>query len=151
VHRYKRGKADWIVRGLPSEPRLPPDQRLRAAPFFVDNLAPQIRRAWIKLSRRQGAVTRVSPDLPRLGPEQLLPDLSDVNVAPLAVVLDAAGVLLGSVDENRPGAPVAGIINPAPQTIRPDMTHRLAAHLLRHSPYLLVSDADGHYLGRYIP
>ncbi len=139
------------MRGLPSEPRAPLVERIRAASFFVDNLAPQIRRAWIRLSRRKGAVTRISSGLPRLRPDQPLPDSFAATAPPLAVVLDAAGVLLGAIDQQHPGASASDGMNPAPQTIRPDMTHQLASSLLHHSPYLLVTDADGHYLGRYMP
>jgi hypothetical protein len=42
-------------------------------------------------------------------------------------------------------------INPAPQTIRADMTRRLAFKLLDHSPYLLVTDSEGRFLGRFVP
>ena len=41
-------------------------------------------------------------------------------------------------------------MNPAPQTIRPDMTPRLAAQLLMSNPYLMVTTAMGKYLGRYL-
>jgi hypothetical protein len=41
-------------------------------------------------------------------------------------------------------------MNPAPQTIRPDMTRRLASALLREAPYLLITRAGGAYCGRYL-
>jgi len=41
-------------------------------------------------------------------------------------------------------------MNPGPQTIRPDMTPRLAAKLMASNPYLLVTTAMGNYLGRYL-
>ena len=42
-------------------------------------------------------------------------------------------------------------MNPNPQTIRPDMTPRLATKLLKSNPYLMVTTAKGKYLGRYVP
>jgi len=42
-------------------------------------------------------------------------------------------------------------MNPNPQTIRPDMTRRLATKLLRSNPYLIVTTGKGKYLGRYVP
>lgn len=137
------------MRGLPSEPRAPWAERIRALPYFVHNLAPAIRQSWIKLSHRQGVGDRMKSDLPRLHPDEHLPESFARTSAPFAVVVDAAGILLGAIDQNQPGAPAGEAMNPAPQTIRPDMTRRLASNLLRHSPYLLITGADGHYLGRY--
>jgi hypothetical protein len=42
-------------------------------------------------------------------------------------------------------------MNPAPQTIRPDMTHKLAATLLQKHRYILITTSYGKYLGRYEP
>jgi hypothetical protein len=70
----------------------------------------------------------------------------------LAVALLDDGTLLGSIEAALPEAKLAiDAINPAPQTIRPDMTDRLAARLLRKHRYLLVTDARGIYLGLYAP
>ena len=70
----------------------------------------------------------------------------------VAVVLDSDGVLLGAIEKNGTGGGRAiEAINPAPQTIRPDMTHRLAAQLLEHHRYILVTTSFGKYLGRYEP
>ncbi|HEY2107977.1 MAG TPA: hypothetical protein VGH29_19425 [Candidatus Binataceae bacterium] len=66
-------------------------------------------------------------------------------------MVDSAGILLGAIDHKQQGTSAGEAMNPAPQTIRPDMTPRLAADLLRHSPYLLITDAEGRYLGRYAP
>ncbi len=149
VYQYPRGKADWIVRGLPSEPAAPLAERLRALPYFVHNLAPAIRRRWIELSRRRGAAQSMVDDLPRIRPGDPLPDSFRAGTAPFAVVLDRAGVLLGAIETIRPDLVAEAAMNPAPQTIRPDMTHALAKTLLRHAPYLLVTTTDGRYLGRY--
>jgi hypothetical protein len=149
VYQYARGKADWIVRGLPSEPAAPIAERLRALPYFVHNLAPAIRQRWIELSRRVSVVQSMVDDLPRLSPGDPLPSSFRAGAPPFAVVLDGAGVLLGAIEAIRPGLPADEVMNPAPQTIRPDMTHALAKTLLRHAPYLLITKADGRYLGRY--
>jgi hypothetical protein len=135
---------------MPSEPTDPWGERLRALPYFIHNLAPAIRRNWIRLSRRSGVAQAMADDLPRLQPEDPLPGGFAAATQPLAVILDSAGVLLGTIEKNRPGVPAGEAMNPGPQTIRPDMTHVLAKTLLRHSPYLLVSTADGRYLGRYV-
>jgi hypothetical protein len=136
---------------MPSEPADPWGERLRALPYFIYNLVPAIRRNWIRLSRRNGVAQAMADDLPRLQSEDPLPDgFAAAMRRPAAVVLDGTGVLLGAIDKNQPGVPAGEAMNPGPQTVRPDMTHALAAQLLRHSPYLLVSTADGRYLGRYV-
>jgi len=150
VYRYTRGKADWIVRGLPSEPRAPANQGLRVLPYFVHNLAPSVRQNWIKLSRRRCVSESITSQMILLRPDELLPDSFTSSAAPFAAVLDDAGILLGAIDRNRSGAAAGEAMNPTPQTIRPDMTRRLASGLLRDSPYLLVTEADGRYLGRYV-
>jgi hypothetical protein len=151
VYRYVRGKADWIVRGLPAEPPAPLRERMRTLPYFIHNLCPAIRQGWIALSRRPGVGQTMRDDLPRIAPAARLPPAFERTVAPLAIVLDPSGVVLGAIDEVRPAMAAAEAMNPAPQTIRPDMTHALAAMLLRQAPYLLVTTADGRYLGRYTP
>jgi hypothetical protein len=149
VYQYVRGKADWMVRGLPSEPAAPIAERLRALPYFVHNLAPAIRQRWIELSHRRGVAQSMLDDLPHLRPGDPLPSSFKSGAPPFAVVLDGAGILLGAIETIRPGLAAEGAMNPAPQTIRPDMTHALAKTLLRHAPYLLITEADGRYLGRY--
>ncbi len=139
------------MRGLPSKPSAPLRERMRAAPYFVHNLVPAIRQGWITLTRREGVGNSMFSDLPRLRPDKLLPQSLHPCGPPFAAVLNSAGILLGAVEEKRPGACASEVMNPAPQTIRPDMTHRLASALLRHSPYLLVTDCEGRYLGRYAP
>jgi len=150
VHIYPRGKADWIVRGLPSEPSAPIAERLRALPYFVHNLFPGIRRRWIEMSRRSGVGDAMASDLPQLSPWDRVSTIAlRRDAPPYAVVLNSAGVLLGAIEVINSDVTAEEVMNPAPQTIRPDMTHKLAAHLLRHSPYLLITAAAGRYLGRY--
>jgi hypothetical protein len=153
VYRYPRGKADWIVRGLPSEPSAPIAERLRALPYFVHNLFPDIRRRWIELSHRGVVGEAMVCDLPRLSPKDRAFNVAITATAPpFAVVLDGAGILLGAIDQIEQvnsDTTAYEAMNPAPQTMRPDMTRKLASQLLRHSPYLLITTAEGHYLGRY--
>jgi hypothetical protein len=147
---YLRGKADWMLRGLPCEPAPSMRDKLRALPYFINNLAPGIRASWISISRRPTAAQRAEDDLPRLRPSDPIP-ASTARADVVAVVLNSEGMLLGAIEPNANGARAIDALNPAPQTIRPDMTHRLAAHLLEKHRYILVTTSFGKYLGRYEP
>lgn len=149
VYHYARGKADWIVRGLPTEPRAPLGERLRALPYFVNNLAPGFRAAWIRLSRRVTVMAFTRDDVPKIAADApALPAM--VQGRPVAVVVNRDGILLGAIDHacNGPARPASEVMNPAPQTIRPDMTPTLAKMLLQSRSYLLVTTALGRYIGR---
>ncbi len=148
VLHYFRGKADWLARGLPCEPRPALGERIRVLPFFINNLAPQLRSAWIRLSRRPTVGAMTLDDLPRLGPFDP-PATAAGRAAPAAVVLNSERILLGAIDGSSAGPRALECMNPGPQTIRPDMTHALAARLLKRNRYLLVTTARGRYLGRY--
>ncbi len=149
VLHYFNGKADWLARGLAVEPRPPLIERLRVLPFFLNNLAPGLRSAWICLSRRRSVGEAIRDDLPRAGPSDPCPDVIRDGVT--AVVLNAGGVLLGAIEHCDPKRRAIDCITPAPQTIRPDMTPRLAAALLQKHRYLLITTGRGEYLGRYAP
>jgi len=148
---YFHGKADWIVRGLPTEPFPPLSERMHALPFFINNLAPAIRSTWIFYSHRPTVRMTMRDDLVRFAPDVALPSAPPNSPAPRAVVLNSDGVLLGAIDKPDSATRARNLMNPAPQTIRPDMTPRLAAELLKANPYLLVTTAHGKYLGRYLP
>jgi|SRR5580704_5325586 hypothetical protein len=145
---YLRGKADWMDRGLPCEPEPSMREKLRALPYFINNLTPEIRAKWIALSRRPTVMQCAKNDLVRLGPTDPVPT-SSARTDVVAVVLNSEGVLLGAIEQNAKGVRAIEALNPAPQTIRPDMTHRLARHLLESHRYLLVTTSPGKYLGRY--
>jgi len=147
---YLRGKADWMLRGLPCEPAPSMREKLRALPYFINNLAPGIRASWIAISRRPAAMQCARADLPRLRSSDPVP-ISGTPPGIIAVVLDAEGALLGAIEPNAKGVRAIDAVNPAPQTIRPDMTHRLAAQLLEKHRYLLVTTSFGRYIGRYEP
>lgn len=149
VYHYPRGKADWIVRGLPSDPSPSLRERMRAFPYFVNNLLPVIRSGWIRWSHRSSVGDFIDRTPKTLKPRERLAREAPTAGAPFAVVLDDSGVLLGAIDDWRSDVVAIEAMISAPQTIRPDMTAALAARLLAHAPYLLVSTALGVYLGRY--
>ena len=148
VFHYLRGKADWLVRGLPTELAVTVAERFRPLPYFLNNIMPGPRAAWIKLSGRARVDEFVVDDLPRLVPDDLVPRLLRTK-SPRAVVLNRDGVLLGSIDREAEGSRAIDVVNGGPQTIRPEMTPALASTLLGEHPYLLVTTAMGTYLGRY--
>jgi hypothetical protein len=146
---YLRGKADWMLRGLPCEPPVPWREKLRALPYFINNLAPSIRSRWITISRRRTVGKTTRDDLSRLRAAEPV-SASALRSDVVAVVLNPDSILLGAIEKNGK-MEITEAINPAPQTIRPDMTHRLAAQLLQNHRYLLVTTEFGNYLGRYEP
>ena len=151
VRHYFRGKTDWIVRGLPTDPPAPLSERMRALRYFVNNLAPGLRSFWIHYTDRVRIDDFMRDDLVRLGPEDSIPPAPPNSPTPRAVVLNSEGVLLGTIERSDAAPRALDAMNPDPQTIRPDMTPRLARKLLASNPYLMVTTAKGKYLGRYIP
>ena len=147
---YPRGKADWMLRGLPCEPAAPKREKLRALPYFINNLAPGIRSRWIAISRRNTVAQSMKDDLPRWGPSAPVTS-SSARTDVAGVVLDTNGILLGAIEPNAKNGGALEAMNPAPQTIRPDMTHRLAAELLKGHRYILITTSYGKYVGRYEP
>jgi hypothetical protein len=150
VRHYFRGKVDWMERGLPMDPPAPLPERIRALRYFMNNLAPGLREFWIYYSDRVRVAEFMRDDLARIGPEDAAPD-AIVTGTPGAVVLNSDGVLLGTIEQSRAAPRALDAMNPNPQTIRPDMTPRLAAKLLRSNRYLIVTTAKGKYLGLYDP
>jgi hypothetical protein len=151
VRHYFRGKVDWMFRGLPMDPPARLSERIRAIRYFVNNLAPAFRSLWIRFSRRVRVAEFTRDDLVRLTPDDSISQASPDSPTPRAVVLDSNGVLLGTIEQSGAALRALDAMNPNPQTIRPDMTPRLAAHLLKSNPYLMVTTERGRYLGRYVP
>ncbi len=151
VRHYFRGKADWIVRGLATDPAAPLSERMRAFPYFVNNLAPGMRAFWIHYSDRVRIDKFMRDDLVGLRPEDVVPPASPDSPTPRAVVLNSEGVLLGTIETLDASPRALDAMNPNPQTIRPDMTPRLATKLLKSNWYLIVTTSMGKYLGRYYP
>jgi hypothetical protein len=150
VRHYFRGKADWMVRGLPMDPPAPLWERMHAFRYFVNNLAPRLRASWIHFSDRVRVDEFMCDDLVRFGPEDVVPPAAPDSPTPRAVVLNPDGVLLGAIERTDAAPRALDAMDPNPQTIRPDMPPRLAQTLLRSSPYLMVTTAKGKYLGRYV-
>lgn len=151
VRHYLRGKVDWIVRGLPTDRQAPLSERMRAFRYFVNNLAPGLRAFWIHYTDRVCVSEFMRDDLLRLGPEDSVPPAAPGSPTPRAVVLNPGGVLMGAIENPNAAARALDAMNPNPQTIRPDMTPRLAAKLLKSNRYLIVTTAKGRYLARYAP
>jgi hypothetical protein len=151
VRQYFRGKADWMVRGLPMDPPAALSERMRAFRYFVNNLAPGIRSFWIHYTDRVCVSEFMRDDLARLGPEDHVAPASPGSPMPCAVVLNSEGTLLGAIEQSDAAPRALDAMNPNPQTIRPDMTPRLATELLKKNPYLVVTTEHGKYLGRYVP
>jgi rhodanese-related sulfurtransferase len=151
VRHYFRGKADWIVRGLPTDPPTPLSELMRALRYFINNLAPELRSFWIRYSDRLRVDEFMRNDLARLAPADSIRSAAPNSPTPRAVVLNRDGVLLGTIEQPGAAPRALAAMNPDPQTIRPDMTPRLATQLLKSNPYLIVTTADGKYLGRYVP
>jgi hypothetical protein len=150
VRHYFRGKADWMVRGLPMDPPALLSERVRAFRYFVNNLAPGVRSFWIHFSDRVRVDEFMRDDLVRLGPDDVVPPASPDSRKPRAVVLNRDGVLLGAIEQSGSAPRALDAMDPNPQTIRPDMSPRLAKKLLRSNQYLMVTTAMGKYLGRYV-
>jgi hypothetical protein len=139
-----------MVRGLPAEPAAPLSERIHALRYFIHNLAPGIRAAWIRYSNRATVRDSMRDDLANIGPDDSVAAAPAGSPTPLAVVLNNDGVLLGAIDKSDSAPHAREIMNSAPQTIRPDMTPRLAAKLLESNRYLIVTTEHGKYLGRYL-
>jgi hypothetical protein len=136
---------------MPTDPPTPLSERIRAFPYFVNNLAPGFREFWIHYTDRVRIAEFMRNDLTRVPPEDPIPPASPGTQTPRAVVLNSDGILLGAIEQSGSAPRALAAMNPAPQTIRSDMTPRLAAGLLASNPYLLVTTAMGKYLGRYSP
>ena len=139
-----------MVRGLPTEPAAPLSERMRAFRYFINNLAPGIRAVWIRYSDRATVRDSIRDDLVRLGPDDAVLAAPADSSTPRAVVLNRDGVLLGAIEKSDSAPHAREIMNSAPQTIRPDMTPKLAAKLLESNRYLIVTTEYGKYLGRYL-
>ena len=133
------------------DPPAPLSERVRAFRYFANNLAPGIRSSWIHYSDRVSVSEFTRDDLARLGPEDHVAPASPGSPMPRAVVLSADGTLLGAIEQSSSAPRALDAMNPNPQTIRPDMTPRLATKLLKKNPYLVVTTEHGKYLGRFVP
>jgi hypothetical protein len=138
-----------MVRGLPMDPPAPLSERIRALRYFGNNLAPDVRSFWIHFSDRVRVDEFMRDDLVRLDTEDLVPLAAPDSPTPRAVVLNPDNVLLGTIEQSDAAPRALDAMDPNPQTIRPDMSTRLAKNLLQSNPYLMVTTAMGKYIGRY--
>jgi hypothetical protein len=93
---YLRGKADWMLRGLPCQPAPSMREKFRALPYFINNLAPGIRASWIVISRPPTVMQYAKDDVARLRPPDPIPT-SATRADVVAVVLNSEGTLLGAI------------------------------------------------------
>src|SRR5271156_5871943 len=140
-----------MVRGLPMDPPAALSERMRTFRYFVNNLAPGIRSFWIHYTDRVSVSEFTRDDLARLGPEDRVAGAAPGSPMPRAVVLDSEGILLGAIEQSNSAPRALDAMNPNPQTIRPDMTPRLATKLLKANPSLMVTTGKGRYLARHVP
>ena len=84
---------------MPTDPPTPLSERMRAFPYFVNNLAPGLRSFWIHYLDRVRVEEFMRDDLIRLGPEDAVPPAAPDSPTPRAVVLDSNGVLLGTIEQ----------------------------------------------------
>ncbi len=131
------------------DPPVPLSEQMRAFRYFVNNLAPGLRSSWIHFSDRVRVDEFMRDDLAHIGPEDVVPPASADSPTPRAVVLNPAEVLLGAIERPDAAPRALDAMNPNPQTIRPDMSLRLAEKLLKSNPCLMVTTEKGKYLGRY--
>jgi hypothetical protein len=132
------------------DPSVPLSERARAFRYFVNNLAPGLRSFWIHFSDRVRVDEFMRDDLVRVGPEDVVSTAVPDSPKPRAVVLNPDNVLLGTIERPDAAPRALDAMDPNPQTIRPDMSPRLAKKLLKSNPYLMVTTAKGKYLGRYV-
>ena len=131
------------------DPPAPLSERVSAFRYFVNNLAPGPRSFWIHFSDRVRVDEFMRDDLVRLRPEDAVPLAAPDSPTPRAVVLNRDSVLLGTIERPDAAPRVLDAMNQSPQTIRPDMSPRLAKKLLKSNQYLMVTTEKGKYLGRY--
>jgi hypothetical protein len=128
VYRYALGKADWLAAGLETEGTEQKKLRIR---HMIHRDVPTC-----------GLRERLQDVRSRRRPNQ---DLC-VVVNESKIVL---GVIQGQVWNANPEARVADVMEPAPQTIRPDLEPKDAQRILRgyEGPTALVTTSDGELIG----
>ncbi len=124
VYDYAESKAAWLAMGLPSEGSRSQAERV------VAHARP---------------ATTCTPDCP-------MGQAPPPGPGGVVVVVDADGVVLGSIHGDRRGAstaPVSDVMSPGPATVRPSMTVDELARSMRRSgeTHVLVSTLHGKLLG----
>ena len=128
VYRYTPGKADWLAAGLETEGTEAKKVRIRQMIHKdVPTCAPRERLEDVKSRRRPN--------------QDLCVVVNDRNIV--------LGVIQGETWEANPQARIAEVMQPGPQTIRPDLEPKDAQKLLRNydAANAIVTTSDGELLG----
>jgi rhodanese-related sulfurtransferase len=128
VYRYAPGKADWLAAGLATEGAEEKKVRLR---HMIHKDVPTCRLR----ERLQDVKSRRRPN------------------QDTCVVVNESNIVLGVIHKDAweadPDARIGDIMDPAPQTIRPDLEPKDAQKILRgyQAATVLVTTSDGELLG----
>ena len=128
VYRYTPGKADWLAAGWETEGTEAKKVRIRQMIHKdVPTCSLRERLEDVKARRRQN--------------QDFCVVVNDRNIV--------LGIIQGETWDANPLARVADVMQPGPQTIRPDLEPKDAQKLLRHydGPNAIVTTSDGELLG----
>jgi rhodanese-related sulfurtransferase len=128
VYRYTSGKADWLAAGWETEGTESKKVRIRQMIYKeVPTCSLRERLEDVKARRRPN--------------QDLCVVVNDRNIV--------LGIVQGETWDANPLARVADVMQPGPQTIRPDLEPKDAQKLLRHydGPIAIVTTSDGELLG----
>lgn len=127
VHDYGPGKVAWLAKGLPSEGRRRPEQRV-------------------------GSIA--DPDVVRIPAGATAGEAAELlDAADFGIVLDDAGIVLGLLRREATAldaaTPVRDLVQPAPSTFRPSMTIKEMVEYFRKSDEVraLITTLDGEWIG----
>ncbi|HYR41777.1 MAG TPA: rhodanese-like domain-containing protein [Terriglobia bacterium] len=128
VYRYTPGKADWLAAGWETEGTEAKKVRIRQMIHKeVPTCSLRERLEDVKARRRPN--------------QDLCVVVNDRNIV--------VGLIQGEIWDANPLSRVADVMQPGPQTIRPDLEPKDAQKLLRHyeGPNAIVTTSDGELLG----
>jgi len=128
VYRYTPGKADWLAAGFETEGAQAKKPRIRNM-IHKDVATCSLRE------RLEDVKSRRRPN------QDMCVVVNDRNIV--------LGVIQGETWDANPLARVVDIMQPGPQTIRPDLEPKDAQRLLRNydGPHAIVTTSDGELLG----
>jgi rhodanese-related sulfurtransferase len=128
VYRYTPGKADWLAAGWQTEGTQARKIRIRQM-IHKDVATCSLRE------RLEDVKSRRRPN------QDICVVINDRNIV--------MGVIQGETWDANPLSRVADIMQPGPQTIRPDLDPKDAQKILRHyeAPEAIVTTSDGELLG----
>ena len=128
VYRYTPGKADWLAAGFETEGAQAKKPRIRNM-IHKDVATCSLRE------RLEDVKSRRRPN------QDMCVVVNDRNIV--------LGVIQGETWDANPLARVVDIMQPGPQTIRPDLEPKDAQKILRNydGPHAIVTTSDGELLG----